>query len=274
MWPILAGTEQLDPNSGTKARLTKGIWNFALSPAYTKSQCVSMVVPPPTAAPCTAAISGLSKSVRAFISRACGDSPGPGGFFRTSSTSLPAHNESPAPCQSTTRIPSSVAASLKRSARVAYMLEVIAFFFSGRFNSTRRMPPERWVIISLIVRFLCSPRSDGCRRRLGRLRYDQKLRRLFPCSRDGAARTQVVDLLCIEPQFFENLLVVFSKFRGAPCCYLGDTVHLNRAADRSLEVSTGAIQRNDNVVFPQLRVIDDFAGRLDNPERDVGMIED
>ena len=39
----------------------------ALSPAYTKSQCVSMVVPPPMAAPCTAATSGLSKSTSAFI---------------------------------------------------------------------------------------------------------------------------------------------------------------------------------------------------------------
>src|SRR3984893_7119588 len=29
--PIRAGTEQLDPNSGTRARLMKGIWNFALS---------------------------------------------------------------------------------------------------------------------------------------------------------------------------------------------------------------------------------------------------
>ena len=65
--------EQLDPNSGTTARSTNGIWNLALSPAYTKSQCVSMVVPPPMAAPCTAATSGLSKSTRAFISRSCGD---------------------------------------------------------------------------------------------------------------------------------------------------------------------------------------------------------
>lgn len=32
-WSIRAGTEQLDPNSGTTARLTKGIWNFSLSPA-------------------------------------------------------------------------------------------------------------------------------------------------------------------------------------------------------------------------------------------------
>jgi hypothetical protein len=49
---------------------------------------VNMVVPPAIAAPCTAAISGLSKSINAFMRRAWGDSPGPGGFFRKSSTSL------------------------------------------------------------------------------------------------------------------------------------------------------------------------------------------
>src|SRR6202035_3543275 len=35
-------------------------------------------VPPPMAAPCTAATTGLSKSINAVVSRACGESPGPG----------------------------------------------------------------------------------------------------------------------------------------------------------------------------------------------------
>src|SRR5215469_10068507 len=47
MYPILAGSNQVDPNSGTRPRLMKGICNFALSAAYTKSQCVSIVAPPP-----------------------------------------------------------------------------------------------------------------------------------------------------------------------------------------------------------------------------------
>src|ERR1700738_632876 len=47
-----------------------------------KSQCVSMVVPPPIAAPWTAATNGLSKLTNAFLRPACGDSPGPGGFLR------------------------------------------------------------------------------------------------------------------------------------------------------------------------------------------------
>src|SRR5438034_2296369 len=66
-----------------------------------------MVVPPPIAEPWTAATSGLSKLTTAFIKRAWGVSPDPGGLFRKSTTSLPAQNESPAPCQSTTRTCSS-----------------------------------------------------------------------------------------------------------------------------------------------------------------------
>src|SRR5260370_21214764 len=43
MYPMRAGSEEVVPNSGVRPRLIKGIWNFALWPAYTKSQCVSMV---------------------------------------------------------------------------------------------------------------------------------------------------------------------------------------------------------------------------------------
>src|ERR1700722_3733211 len=110
-----------------------------------------MVVPPPIAAPCTAATSGLSKSTNAFISRACGDSLAAGGFFKKSWMSLPAQKASPAPCQSTTRVRSSLAASLKTSASSMYMADVIAFFFAGRLSLTRRMPPARSVKISSIA---------------------------------------------------------------------------------------------------------------------------
>src|SRR5262249_37341953 len=53
--------------------------------------------------------------------------------------------------QRTTRTLSSFAALLRMSARVVYMADVIAFFFAGRFSSTRRMLPERSVLMSLIV---------------------------------------------------------------------------------------------------------------------------
>src|SRR5882672_6121512 len=113
-----------------------------------KSKWVSIVVPDPTAAPCTAATSGLSKLISASMRRCWGLSPGLGGFFRKSPRSLPAVNESPVPCTSTTRMPSSVSASLSTSAKAAYMLIVIAFFFAGRLNATPRMRPERSVMIS------------------------------------------------------------------------------------------------------------------------------
>src|SRR5713101_1585937 len=109
-----------------------------------------MVVPPPMAAPCTAATSGFSKLINAWINCACGLSPGAGGFFIKSSISLPALNEFPAACQSTTRIWSSFAAPLNNSAMVMYMLEVIAFFFVGRFSWMLRMFPERSATMSLI----------------------------------------------------------------------------------------------------------------------------
>ena len=35
-YPLRAGKDQLDPNSGTNPRLTNGTWNFALSPAIDK----------------------------------------------------------------------------------------------------------------------------------------------------------------------------------------------------------------------------------------------
>src|SRR5882724_9369501 len=68
-----------------------------------------------------------------------------------SSRSLPALNESPAPCQSTTRTCSSVAAASSNSAMVTYMLDVIAFFFAGRFSWMLRMFPERSTAISFTV---------------------------------------------------------------------------------------------------------------------------
>ncbi len=193
-----------------------------------------MVVPPPMAAPCTAATSGLSKSSSAAISRACAESPGPGGFLRKSSMSLPAQKESPAPCQSTTRVRSSLAASLKTSARNAYMLNVIAFFFAGRFNCTRRMLPDCSVRISSIVHLPCTPREFLRPSEFGAPALAvlfSELSRAFFCFRHGAARVQAVDFGRAESELLENLLVVFSKRRGALCSHFRDAVHLNGAAD-------------------------------------------
>ena len=58
--------------------------------------------------------------------------------------------------------------------------------------------------------------------------------------RNGAACTEAVDFSCAEPKFLENLFVVFSDFLGALCGDLGDVVNLYEAADRGLQVPSGA----------------------------------
>src|SRR5712675_1783661 len=211
-----------------------------------KSQCVSMVVPPPMAAPWTAATNGLSKLTNAFMRPACGDSPGPGGFLRKSSISLPAQNESPAPCQRTTRVFSSFAASLKMPARATYMADVIAFRFVGRFNWTRRMLPACSVTISSIVEVLVALVNFTASRGSGRLRRPDSvatLSRMFLYFRNGAARAQTIDFGRAKSELPENLLVVFSNFRGALRGHLGDAMHLERAADGGRQLATGAFER-------------------------------
>src|SRR5258705_11217123 len=194
-----------------------------------KSQCVSMVVPPPIAAPWTATTNGLSKLTNAFMRPGCGDSPGPGGFLRKSSISLPAQNESPAPCQSTTRVFSSFAASLKMPARVTYMADVIAFRFVGRLNWTRRMLPVCSVTISSIVEVLVAlanfTATGGSERLLPPPGCLVALCRMFLCFRNGTARTQAVDFGRAKSKLPENFVVVFSNLRGAPRGHFGDAMH-------------------------------------------------
>src|SRR3984957_18874062 len=94
-----------------QSQIDKWHLKFGVSAAYTKSKCSSMVVPPPTAAPCTAATSGLLKLISASAKRACGLPAAFGGFFSKSPRSLPAVKESPAPCNTTTRSSSCLSAS-------------------------------------------------------------------------------------------------------------------------------------------------------------------
>src|SRR5258708_5549822 len=241
-----------------------------------KSQCVSMVVPPPIAAPWTATTIGLSKLISASISRACGDSPAPGGFFRKSSISLPAQNESPAPCQRMTRVFSSFAASLKMAARATYMADVIALRFAGRFNWTRRMLPACSVTISSIVEVLVALVNFTASRGSGRLRRPDSvvtLSRMFLYFRNGAARTQTIDFGRAKSELPENFLVVFSNLRRASRGHLGDTMHLKRAADGGRQLAAGAIERNDDVVRLELGIVDHLLAPTHCSERHVSAVE-
>src|SRR6201998_4036426 len=242
-----------------------------------KSQCSSMVVPPPIAAPWTAATSGLPKLTNASISRACGDSPGPGGFLRKSSISLPAQNESPAPCQRTTRVFSSFAASLRMPARATYMAEVIAFRLAGRFNWTRRMLPECSVTISAIVKVpvllvnFTASRGSGAAHAAPDCAVT--LSRMFICFRNGTALMQTVDFGRTESELPENLLVVFSDLWGALRGHLGDAMHLKRAADRGRQLAAGTFERNDDVVRPELGIVDHLLWSSHRAKRHVNAVE-
>src|ERR1700722_8845532 len=240
-----------------------------------KSQCVSMVVPPPMAAPWTAATSGLSKLISASISRDCGDSPGPGGFFRKSSISLPAQNESPAPCQRTTRVFSSFAASLKMPARATYIADVIALRFAGRFSWTRRMLPECSVTMSSIVKVLVALVIFTASRGAGgspRPRH-VALGRMFLCFRNRTAFKQAVDFGRAESELPENLLVVFSKLRSSLRGHLSDAMHLKRAADGGRQLAAGALERNDDVICPKLGIVDHLLRSAHCSERHVNTVE-
>src|ERR1700682_3412887 len=57
-----SGISRLDAASGTNAKLTNGVDSSALSASTIRSQCSSIVVPMPTARPCTAATSGRARS--------------------------------------------------------------------------------------------------------------------------------------------------------------------------------------------------------------------
>src|SRR6266849_5116315 len=241
-----------------------------------KSQCVSMVVPPPMAAPWTAATTGLSKLTNAFMSAACGDSPGPGGFLRKSSISLPAQNESPAPCQSTTRVLSSFAASLKMPARARYMADVIAFRLVGRFNWTRKILPECSVTISSMVEVLVPVVEFHCKSRFGAASaptVSSRYARMFLCFRNSTACTQTIDFGRAKPELPENLLVVLSNLRGAFRGHLGDAMDLKRAADGGRQLAAGAIERNDDVVRLELGIVDHLLRPTHRAERHVSAIE-
>src|SRR5689334_12060420 len=88
------------------------------------------------------------------------------------------------------------------------------------------------------------------------------------------ARAEAVDFGRAEPELFENLFVVLTKRRGAPCWHFRDAVHLNGTANRRVQLAAGAFERNDDVVRLKLWIIDDFLRAVDGAEWDVNAIED
>src|SRR5439155_1093102 len=56
--------------------------------------------------------------------------------------------------------------------------------------------------------------------------------------------------------------------------HLRNAGHANGATDRRGQIAAGALQRNDDVVLPQLRIFDDISRCLYAAERDAGLFED
>ena len=82
------------------------------------------------------------------------------------------------------------------------------------------------------------------------------LSRMFLCFRNGTAPTQAIDFGCAESELPENFLVVFSNLWGALRGHLGDAMHLKRAGDGGRQLAAGTIERNDDVVRLELRILD------------------
>src|ERR1700694_1160285 len=93
-------------------------------------------------------------------------------------------------------------------------------------------------------------------RRVEAMRLGEQLAMRLRCTlrrlRNSATRTQAIDFGRVESQFLENLVVVLSDFRSALRGYFGNSMHLNRTADRRRQLAAGAFQRDDDVVQPQL----------------------
>src|SRR6266576_2913271 len=75
---------------------------------------------------------------------------------------------------------------------------------------------------------------------------------------DSPAGAQAGDFVSIESEFIEYFLVVFAEFRCAFRRHFGDTLYLHRTADRGGQLATCAFERNDDVIYPQLRIVDDL----------------
>src|SRR4029077_2083402 len=96
---------------------------------------------------------------------------------------------------------------------------------------------------------------------------------MFLCFRNSTTRTQTIDFGRAESQLPENFLVVFANLWGALRGYLGDAMHLKRARDGGRQLAAGTIERNDDVVRLELRILDHLLRPAHRSERHVNAIE-
>src|SRR6185295_17165263 len=123
----------------------------------------SSVVPMPIAAPVTAAITGLSQPISAFMKANDGASCRFAGRLTKSSMSLPEVKIPGWPVRRTARTASSSRAASNACASARYIAPVSAFFFSGRAISIVAMPSMTAVLIAMPIsrRWSSRRRSDA-----------------------------------------------------------------------------------------------------------------
>src|SRR5450755_741239 len=148
------------PKAATTARkITKGQSpmrisvrpKVASSAATTMWQFAAKPVPPASAAPCTAAISGLVMRIPAVKMRSCtsliSSPPGDSASFK----SMPAQNDLPLPLSRTAPTPGSPAASSSAAASAPHKSRFSALRRSGLFSARCRTRPSRLICkLSLI----------------------------------------------------------------------------------------------------------------------------
>src|SRR5258708_26794215 len=93
------------------------------------------------------------------------------------------------------------------------------------------------------------------------------------CFRNGTARTQTIDFSRAKSQLPENLLLVLSNLWGALRGHFRDAMHLKRAADGGRQLAAGTIERNDDIVRLELRIVDHLLRSTHRSERHVNAVE-
>src|SRR4051794_10115065 len=100
------------------------------------------------------------------------------------------------------------------------------------------------------------------------------LSRTFFCFRYGTTRAQAFDFTRVEAQLPENLVVVLADIWSALCSDFYDAMHFYRTANRRSQLAARTFEWKDDVVQPQLRIVDYLLRPAYRAERDVNAIED
>src|SRR5258708_1616074 len=90
---------------------------------------------------------------------------------------------------------------------------------------------------------------------------------------NGGTGVQAVDFGGAETELLQDLVVVLADVRRPAGWRLGDAVHLDRTADGRGELAARPFERHDDLVWPQLRIIDHLLGPAYGAECDVDAIE-